>query len=71
MYGQHSHTHTHKHQCAGAHVAPGLPNLKFSVALPVVYLFLKILFIHSLEYTERRERERDAETQAEGEAGSM
>ena len=33
------------------------------------FFFFKILFIYSWEYTERRERE--AETQAEGEAGSM
>ena len=31
--------------------------------------FFKILCIYSLEYTE--EKEREAETQAEGEAGSM
>ena len=68
MYGQHSHTHTHKHQCAGAHVAPGLPNLNFSVALLVVYSFIFKDFIYSFIRIHREEREREAEKQAEKQA---
>ena len=36
------------------------------------FIFFKILFIYSfMRNTERREKEREAETQEEGEAGSM